>query len=549
MDKRTLLYKFLVTCALLTIKPLYAQQPLWSFTPLTPTTITVPASSMTAIKYQVTNHSNRRHLLLMRSLNGISQVTTAGNCSNPVVLGSQQSCILNLNVNGSAISTNIVGGPVLCDHGNPNQCYQPSLVNSLRISKAPAAAYTVGGTISGLSSTVVLQNNGSDNLSLSNNGNFTFLTPIAEGSTYNVTVLTQPVAQTCTVTNGSGTMGGSNVTNVSLSCVTHTTTLSISINKLALSVTGLTEYGVIGTPSSGSARVITITNTGSSTATNLAVTFPTWPSGTISSTSCGSSLAASDSCTVTITPGSTATSDGTNPCSVGTIPVAGIVQVSASNTNSVSTDVLILNYGCIYQSGYIFAFDDTQGCSGSTCTGSVGGKVAALSDQTTSAGIVWDSSAGCVNSPYNNCFVTAADSLINGSNVPGGNTYLIYQMLTTQHGELATSYAAGLCTATIAGYSDWYLPALCEMGYSINCGTMSAPSLQNMQSNLVNNSDLAGLNTGGSATFPGIYWSSLENQVQPTIFAYEQSFQAAAAGASAKGQLAFGVRCIRVLTP
>ena len=45
--------------------------------------------------------------------------------------------------------------------------------------------------------TLVLQNNGADNLGRSVDGNFTFATAIA--GTYNVTVLSQPAGQTCTV--------------------------------------------------------------------------------------------------------------------------------------------------------------------------------------------------------------------------------------------------------------------------------------------------------------------------------------------------------------
>jgi hypothetical protein len=81
--------------------------------------------------------------------------------------------------------------------------------------------FTLGGTVSGLSGSVVLQQNGTDHLSINANGAFTFATPVAEGDIYNVTVLTQPASQTCTVTNGSGIMGASNVTNVGVTCSTN----------------------------------------------------------------------------------------------------------------------------------------------------------------------------------------------------------------------------------------------------------------------------------------------------------------------------------------
>lgn len=80
--------------------------------------------------------------------------------------------------------------------------------------------YTVGGTVSGLggSESVVLQNNGGNNLTVSANGNFTFTQSVLSGAAYAVTVLTPPAGKTCGVTNGSGTMGAANVTNVSVAC-------------------------------------------------------------------------------------------------------------------------------------------------------------------------------------------------------------------------------------------------------------------------------------------------------------------------------------------
>jgi hypothetical protein len=85
-----------------------------------------------------------------------------------------------------------------------------------------ASSYTIGGTLSGLSSgTVVLQDNGADNLSRTANGSFTFATPITAGGSYTVTVKTQPASQFCSVTNGGG-IANANITNVQVSCVATT---------------------------------------------------------------------------------------------------------------------------------------------------------------------------------------------------------------------------------------------------------------------------------------------------------------------------------------
>lgn len=80
--------------------------------------------------------------------------------------------------------------------------------------------YTIGGAVSGLSGTFTLQNNGADSLVLTADGAFSFATPVASSSTYNVTVSAQPVGQTCTVGNGSGANVVANVTSVGITCST-----------------------------------------------------------------------------------------------------------------------------------------------------------------------------------------------------------------------------------------------------------------------------------------------------------------------------------------
>jgi exo-beta-1,3-glucanase (GH17 family) len=78
---------------------------------------------------------------------------------------------------------------------------------------------TIGGTISGLSGTVVLQESGGATLPVRVNGPFTFTVPFGPGTAYAVTVQTQPAGQTCSVTSGAGTASGI-VTSVAVQCGT-----------------------------------------------------------------------------------------------------------------------------------------------------------------------------------------------------------------------------------------------------------------------------------------------------------------------------------------
>jgi len=82
-----------------------------------------------------------------------------------------------------------------------------------------ARLYTIGGTLSGLSSgTVTLTNSGGDDLDLTADGHFTFSTPLLDGTAYEVAVVAQPSGQSCTVADGSGSVGGADVTSVMVAC-------------------------------------------------------------------------------------------------------------------------------------------------------------------------------------------------------------------------------------------------------------------------------------------------------------------------------------------
>jgi hypothetical protein len=87
------------------------------------------------------------------------------------------------------------------------------------------SSVSVGGTVSGLAgSGLTLGDNGGDGLAVTANGSFAFATPVATGAGYSVSVLTQPTnpAQNCSVSNGAGVAGGSNVTSVRVDCATIT---------------------------------------------------------------------------------------------------------------------------------------------------------------------------------------------------------------------------------------------------------------------------------------------------------------------------------------
>ena len=79
-------------------------------------------------------------------------------------------------------------------------------------------AGTVGGTVTGLSNTMVtLQLNGADDLTLSADGMFSFPTILMEGETYDVTATAGPM-QVCLVANGSGTVGTTPIMDVTVTC-------------------------------------------------------------------------------------------------------------------------------------------------------------------------------------------------------------------------------------------------------------------------------------------------------------------------------------------
>ena len=449
-----------------------AGSPVWKFTPLTPTTLSVPSNSTATVQYRVTNQSPAPHTLMMVPITGITQTTTAGHCPNPFTLsGGNPSCTLTLLVTGSALNADINAGPKLCQQGpngkpSPLQCYRPSKSNRLSI------------------------------------------------------MVTAPVSLT--------------------------TTISASVTALALKT-------------SGAARTITLTNTGASTASSVTYSpSRALPAGTtITPASCGN-IAPAGTCVLTITPGATASA-----AAYDTNPTPITLSVQGTNTNTLTPTLNIVALASVYQSGFIYSIDDST-----ATTGSIGGKVAAVTDQAAAYpnGIIWssDGSSAVSNiaifgisetstsaSPNPSTGQITGQSACNGASDGACDTTNIvtyYNANRTAGGAVPTpltQYASGLCKASIGGYTDWYLPAICEMGPASN-GSGCVSGTPNMMTNLPS------LLTSctGTSCLAGAYWSSTEYSGFPTDLAWSQTF--ASGGGSYQGadrkSATLGVRCSRALT-
>jgi 6-phosphogluconolactonase (cycloisomerase 2 family) len=152
------------------------------------------------------------------------------------------------------------------------------------------ATYSVGGLASGLVGTgLVLQDNSGNNLTVSGNGPFTFSTALTNGSSYLVSVATQPTkpTQNCIVVPGSesGTVAGANVTSVQVQCSTEGFTVGGAVSGLAgsglvlqdnagndLSISASGPFTFLQTVGSGSGYAVTVKTQPISPAQNCAVT-------------------------------------------------------------------------------------------------------------------------------------------------------------------------------------------------------------------------------------------------------------------------------------
>jgi 6-phosphogluconolactonase (cycloisomerase 2 family) len=152
-----------------------------------------------------------------------AQVTLDDNGANPIVVSANGPFTFATPVAYSGSFAVTVGtqptGQVCTVVAHASGSGVTSAVSNVQVT-CSTVTYTIGGSVTGLANgtQVTLDDNGADPAIVTANGSFTFATPVAYNGSYTVTVGTQPTAQTCTVSNGSGTGVIANVSAVAVSC-------------------------------------------------------------------------------------------------------------------------------------------------------------------------------------------------------------------------------------------------------------------------------------------------------------------------------------------
>jgi hypothetical protein len=231
--------------------------------------------------------------------------------------------------------------------------------------------YTVSASVSGLATgaTLVLQDNGVDNTSITSNGSFPIATSVASGAAYAITILTQPSGQTCTLgSNASGTVTA-NVT-VNVTCTnTQPNTFTISV-----AVTGLSGGSLVVDDNLGDSLTFTTNatqpfQTSYSSGATYTVSISSQPSGQ----ACTLGSNASGTVTANVTVNVTCAIVSSGPFTLG-VTVTGL---AAGATLDVQDNVLnelaftsneTLTFASTYAGGATYSVSVFAQPTGQTCT-------------------------------------------------------------------------------------------------------------------------------------------------------------------------------------
>jgi hypothetical protein len=293
----------------------------------------------------------------------------------------------------------------------------------------------------------------------------------------------------------------------------------------------VTSAPTLALAASGTARLITVTNRGPEATQALQASATGLPSGSSMRSTCPTQLMPGASCLLLVTPG---TFPSSTPGDLAPAPVP--LTVSGANTNALTVSVSVLTHGNVHQGGYVFGLDDRT-----PVTGSVGGKVLATRDE---AGAIWSPSNTAVAGVNDGS--AAAQGGCDGALDGRCNTDRILAQYTAG----PRNFAAARCAdSRQGGFDDWYLPAVCELGYDPEgtlvglCGTRAAPRLpDNATSRLYDQGPIGGFALG--------YWSSTQSSLDPTNDAHFMPFGLGRPNTVLRKQAGtLPSKCARAITP
>jgi hypothetical protein len=188
--------------------------------------------------------------------------------------------------------------------------------------------YSVGGTLNGLASgqSVVLQNGSGDGVVVSANGSFVVATKVTSGTSYDVSVKTQPLGQTCITSANQGVVSA-NVSSIVVTCSSDPVLKALSVVPNEIRYSQGTDQLVLTTDSANTLHIVN-PNTGNDRTIDLLAQpkrLQLSPDGKLAAVLYGSV--------------------------VDLIDVATAKRIRSSLLNSVRSDVLLFNSGEAYLLG------------------------------------------------------------------------------------------------------------------------------------------------------------------------------------------------------
>ena len=235
-----------------------------------------------------------------------------------------------------------------------------TITSNITVTATCVSNYTITVSPTGLSGTLVVQDSKSDKLTFTSNTPQTFASTFASGSTYSVTIQTQPTGQTCTLSsNASGTIT-SNIT-VTATCTAVTYTISVLPSGLNGTLVVQDDKSDTLTFTGNSAQTFKTSYASGSTYTVSIKTQPTGQTCTLGSN-------ASGTITANITVAATCVSNYTISVTASGLTGTLVVQDDKADTLTFTKNSTPQTFVTSYASGSSYTVSVKTQPTGQTCT-------------------------------------------------------------------------------------------------------------------------------------------------------------------------------------